>query len=730
MMVYVKEKAVDAVYISATSTIYNIEKGKSSSLTAMLSGTGVTVTDEQNLKWSVNDSNIIQITGIKSDGFAVGKAIYVTALQSGEAIITCTHEKAASALQFYIVVPGTEEKIPTLNKTYMTLIKGQSGSELKATIKNSTSPSDYNDLIWSTPESGKADTQQIVKIMGNGQTVNIFPVSVGTTTVTCQLPDAKTIAQCSVTVNAGNSLTFQSQKVRVQPGHSKTVKYTVSPIDATLQFMITDSDVAEFSYTRPDKDGNGELIITGGNLGNENAMSATINVVSTSSTGGSKANLAVTLSWDYSFILNDPEKTTATMIWSCSPEAPTKTWEYTVNPPDADIQITTENEYIGYVETTVEADAKTGKGTISLTPKQETDKAFTISIHATNKYNQVEFGLKNIQANFQYTEVTPRITYIGSNGVFSKYNTDSNVLTLGDGETVTLDIGIKEKRSNAVIKDVQFVTNTQYVDDENAKLISVSKGTENTWTITHSKDYTENYYYITEVRTSNQETNVNDFRWKCYCKNSEDSEIVLCPKRNSNRLLNWSQKWLNGGGRYWVDGSFKCTGKNYIGINKQPPSIWNQYFNNFKSVNNYDVLKFLNYKTVYTAEEMWNTPYFYCPGTTYSDIKNNLTFEMMQNNINHEDEGGCDGGRIHVCPHIVTELVHYSWETCRNDNGGKIYGKIGTINIILENHKRTQNQKIDLQLNISKCEKKKRNIAEAEPIPYVRIGGYVGHGGI
>ena len=88
------------------------------------------------------------MTGIGSDGSVIGQSIYITALKPGEAVITCSHPKAASTLQFYVVVPGTAEKAVTFDKTYMTIIKGSSGSQLKATIENAESSNDYNNLIW------------------------------------------------------------------------------------------------------------------------------------------------------------------------------------------------------------------------------------------------------------------------------------------------------------------------------------------------------------------------------------------------------------------------------------------------------------------------------------------------------------------------------------------------------------------------------------------------------
>lgn len=263
MMVYVKEKAVDAVYITASTTIYTVNKGKSQSLSATLTGTGVTNSDQYNLKWTTSDSDIVQVTGISSDGTVKGQSIYITALKSGEAVITCSHEKAASTLQFYVVVPGTAEKAVTFDKTYMTIIKGSSGSQLKATIENAESSNDYNNLIWTCEGANGAE---VARVMGNGQKVTIYPVSVGEATVMAQLPDSSSVAKCTVIVEAGKSLVFETNSRKIQPFHSKILKYTVSPADAILTWTMSQGvgeDYFEYRDLGCDAEGNGQVEISG-----------------------------------------------------------------------------------------------------------------------------------------------------------------------------------------------------------------------------------------------------------------------------------------------------------------------------------------------------------------------------------------------------------------------------------------------------------------------------------
>lgn len=261
MMVYVKEKEVNAVYITASSTVTTLKKGKSQTLSATLTGTGVVSSDVYNLKWATSDSDIVQVTGIGSDGSVIGQSIYITALKPGEAVITCSHPKAASTLQFYVVVPGSAEKLITLNKTYITLVKGSSGTPLKASIENSESQRDYYDIIWTAEE---VNGSEICRIMGNGQNVTVYPIKPGQTSVTAQLPDSDVVAKCTVIVEAGKSFVFESSVRSIQPKHTVTVKYTVSPPDSVLTWTTAQTeDFFEYHDNGCDANGNGSVDIIG-----------------------------------------------------------------------------------------------------------------------------------------------------------------------------------------------------------------------------------------------------------------------------------------------------------------------------------------------------------------------------------------------------------------------------------------------------------------------------------
>ena len=468
MMVYVKEAPVNAVYITSSGTINTLQKGKSQTLSAMLSGTGVTPSDQNNLKWTTGDTDIIKINGLNTDGTIKGSQIYVTALKSGEAVITCSHEMAPSDLQFYVIVPGEEEKIVSLNKTYMTLVKGSSGSQLKATIDNSESSADYYELEWSC---SSPDGNEVVRIMGSGQTVTVYPVNTGEATVMVQHPDNDLVAKCTVIVEAGKSFGFETTSKRVQPFHSVKVKYTVSPADALLTWTTSqDDDYFEYQDLGCDSDGNGEVMITGIKEG-----SGTLACVTD---GSAKGSLSIRCAWDYSF------STDKTKIQG-SPDNEYKV-NFSVNPADAEIIVSDTNAASVTVAMVGE-----GKGEITLVPKGEASD--TLIIEAKNQATGEVFGSKTCMLSFAYDTVSLVPGIINRKGSFSRIA--SGTFTLGDGEELTFNFTAEQEKLDFQIKKVDF----QKVDGEGGELVSLTAGAaENTWVLKHSEDYLVKEYLIEE----------------------------------------------------------------------------------------------------------------------------------------------------------------------------------------------------------------------------------------
>ena len=472
MLVYVKEAETSTTYITSSSTIYTVNKGKSQTLSATLTGNGVTNADQYNLKWTTSDSDVITITGINSDGTVSGQSIYITAKNPGEALITCFHEKAASDLQFYVVVPGSAEKVITFNKTYMTLVKGSSGTSLKANIENAESSNDYNELEWTVHSVG---TSEVCRVMGSGQNVTIYPINVGEAEVMAQLPNSSSVAKCTVVVEAGKSFVLEASNISVQPFGTRKVKYTVSPANANLTWTMDQiNDVFTYTDLGCDENGVGYVQIEGIKEGTGNLYCVT--------DGNAKGNLSIKVAWNYEFSLTG--KTT----FSISP-AETAEVGFKVNPTYADITVNSTSDAFNYSI----LNNGDGTGKILITPTAETRNNITINVMATNPNNYDEVvGSKNITANFVYKTVTPKMFIVNKSGNFSYFQ--NNILYIGDGETVTLGVDVTEKNVDWTLKNID-ITKIESVSNNTKATVS---GSSTQFKVINSQDVILQKYYIPE----------------------------------------------------------------------------------------------------------------------------------------------------------------------------------------------------------------------------------------
>ena len=661
MLVYVQEAPTNAVYITSSSTIYTVNKGKSQTLSATLSGNDVTSSDQYNLKWTTSDSDIVQVTGISSDGTVTGQSIYITALKPGEALITCSHEKAASTLQFYVVVPGTGQKSVVLNKSYITMTKGSSGTQLKATIENADGTSDYNSLVWNCEG---ANGIEVARIMGNGQNITVYPLNVGEATITCQHPDCEIASKCTVVVEAGKSLVFETNSRKVQPFHTKTLKYKVSPPTALLTWtMAQDDDYFEYRDLGCDAEGNGEIEITGMKVGNGTLACVT--------DGNAKAQCTVKVAWDYEFAI------VGSTTFTCTP-IETKTYEYSVSPVDAQICIeSTELDSIFTYET---KDNGNGTGVITIKPITESPNPVYIKVIAKNpKKDYEEIGSKTITAKFAYPALTLHSSFVSRDGNFSSFNESSNTLTIGDGENVQLKFQIKEKQSQSFISKVQYTkSNGSTVDltyglvkeekDQNFAIYNFEHPTDKTiMQYRIEKAYVPTWLPYGAATGTGAVIEINDWQTSIVWRAESDNVSGDCTddyfgltsttyssfsRDNSNSYFSCDQvKWL----KMWTDGDYNNTTGSYYG-KKEDTSLRGK---------------------IYSEDEFRKIGWFYCPGTEADGKCDRFIYYPVANPGGH--------GRnslVYLEPHVMTENVTAIYETT-TDKTIVSSGQIGYITVII-----------------------------------------------
>ena len=487
LMVYVKERNTTDAYITSTSTIYTLAKGKSQTLQATVTGTDIIVSDQANLKWSTSDSDIVEVTGLNANGYVKGQSIYITAKKAGEAIITCSHEKASSSLEFYVVVPGSDKKIVTLNKTYVTLVKGNTGVTLKANIENAESNEDYNNLQWSSVGANGVNGDSICRIMGAGKEVQLYPVNTGEITVLAQLPDSDSVAKCTVIVQAAKSLTVEKSGVLVMPFETKEISYKVSPPNAIITWQQnTIDDYWTYTDMGCDDKGNGILKITGIKQPAPEYANIT-SILMGQTDGGAAVKITVKCSWNYAFDLD------STQI-NGNPDK-NSTIQFTVNPPYAKIEVIGGDSLFN---ATVKKDGtNSSSGTITFEPLVEgVDNNVIIRATNPNASNEL-IGSYTIRTKFTYpsAEIEPaftikkKVNYSNGNAAYYSGFENKNLI-LGDGEKVTFAATFVQKKLDANIS-TKFTANSAY-----QSLVSFQDNYDGTFTISHNNDVTKGAYRI------------------------------------------------------------------------------------------------------------------------------------------------------------------------------------------------------------------------------------------
>lgn len=430
MLVYVSPGSSNLTYITTSNNIVTIEKNSNKTLQASLIGTGITNLDQQNLTWQSDNPDIVELRGASSTGKATGPQAMFTAKKAGETTITVSHDKSATNLVIYVIVPGDAELNITLNSSYREVEKNKS-IELKASIAGGKTQ-DYNNIIWS---ADRVNYQEIVRVMGSGQTVTIYGINSGVTTVYAQLPNGNK-AQCQVQVATPVSLSFDTGSFRLTPNEEKELKYKVSPTTAHITWRLSEGQSVNYTDLGVSGEaGEGTLLITG--IKETRIPVQLIGVTE----HGAQAQIQITCSWDYNLTVNKTKLS----------GKPDKQYEiaFSVYPPD--MTVTYEAFHGNDIE--ILKDDKTGHGKLIVTPRLANSENIIISMQ--NPANgEVPPNTKTVATNFRFDALTPTIK-LTSNGTFSKKVYNSSVV-VGDGEEIAIEVGVEEKGVDFTVTNIRF----------------------------------------------------------------------------------------------------------------------------------------------------------------------------------------------------------------------------------------------------------------------------------
>lgn len=483
MMVVVAKAEDQLVYITTNKTVYVLEQNMTRDLAVDLQGEGIIPTDKYNLQWKSSDPKVVKLLGASTTGIATGDMVKIQAVGQGDAVITVSHEKCNTNLTIKVNVPASADMDISLNKTAMRIEKGGSNAqfELKANLKNAEY-SDYKTIVWT---ADRVENDDIVKILGSGGTVMVYPVKIGKTTVRAALPNGKE-ATCDVEVVHNRQFVFKTTAVTILPGETKTVDYIFQPRDGRLIFQ---SDIDDFFTYVEDRDTQ-QITITGKKPGKGKILGA-------SESGN--ATLSVVVDWGYSFSLDkylideDPSNYNPDHFII----------NYSVTPNDAEITA----NLIGSSEKIIDVvKIDTVKKKIILKPLNK-EGTCQLEVNAVNKKDHnkniallARNNIINIRLRAKEITFTPQI--LNSNGNYSRIDPVDNTLIISDGEKVRFKVNPNVYLGNIKVEFEKYDSKTQ-------ELIEIGYDqNQSVNTITHTYDYFENFYvlknkYHTYYRDSN-----------------------------------------------------------------------------------------------------------------------------------------------------------------------------------------------------------------------------------
>ncbi len=193
----------------------SIEKGQSHTLKATVSPADAS---DKTVTWTSSNPAVA----------TVDKEGKVSALAVGEAEITAQAGSFTDKCKVTVVVSATGI---TLDKTELSLERGA-----KAKLTATLSPADATDkaISWESSEAFVVTVKQDGEIMAAG---------VGTATVTARC--GKASATCKVTVySTSTAIKLEKHEVILEKGASQTLKYTITPPDATTAVSWSSSNPA------------------------------------------------------------------------------------------------------------------------------------------------------------------------------------------------------------------------------------------------------------------------------------------------------------------------------------------------------------------------------------------------------------------------------------------------------------------------------------------------------
>ncbi len=286
--------------ITLDRTSMSLEEGQSTTLVATISPSDA---DDKTIVWTTSKASVVTV----ANGV-------VTAVAEGNATITATAGGLSATCAVSVKKAVVAVTSVTLNKTTLTLIKGQ-GEVLTATV-NPDNATDKT-VSWSS------DDETVASVTQNGR---VTALKTGNATITAKAGEKS--ATCKVTITTPvESVSLDRTSVSLEEGQTTTLVATISPGDAdekTVTWTTSKASIATVvnGVVTAVAEGTATITATVGGKSATCAISVKKAVIAVTSVTLNKTSLSLTKgqSEQLSATVNPDNATDKSVTWSSSDE--------------------------------------------------------------------------------------------------------------------------------------------------------------------------------------------------------------------------------------------------------------------------------------------------------------------------------------------------------------------------------------------------------------------------
>ena len=474
--------------ISLGQSIITLEAGSSKTFSASIKGDDISETEKFNLKWSIqNPDSGISLLDSGADGCSFGSECYISVSGGGknEYVLNCTHEKSGAVSSMYIVVEEKGAMAISLSSYYEEIYKDDGSITLTATLTNA-SDSDYKTIEWSAL---RVKGQAVVSVSkAKGKTCTVTPRATGTTTVVAKLPNGKT-ARCTIVVKSLAEISVSTQTVRVIPGYTEVVKYTVTPENAVIEPIVEFSNYSSsltgsfIKYFEVENDSSNHQLLIKGLKEYPSSAAGTVMLTMVGASSANMPKLTVFCQYNIELDILDMDENHIAQIQNTRPDtANIDKFKIRYYPSDLIISVDCGGNgdkledgklvSVGSKSVAFVKDNGVEKAvmTLSLIPHSEGERDIIVTA-CLPKDSQKAFTKKK---SFHYAAYYDSYDIIADfsktpEGAFTTYK--NNILSLSDGEEALFSVRIANENATGQITDIQYKNNTEsneYNNNENA----------------------------------------------------------------------------------------------------------------------------------------------------------------------------------------------------------------------------------------------------------------------